>query len=404
MNTRDDYRIRLLYHCGEYYCEYGARTHAREFFSAIQTLPEVGYAEVYPHRPENGAQRATMIRSRNKLGFLPRQYQILIRMLRSHGRTAKDIKNAIEHKQLNVVVTRTSGNRFIPCLKAMIPNVILCVELNAMAFAEVGQNIPFRRFWDSIEVKTLDAADCITVVSSSQKKELTTAGVAGDKVLINPNGVNPGVFRCDVNYDRLTIMREFTIPSGAYVLGYVGGMEGFRRIPEVVEQFAALRRGGEEDLFLVLIGDGEDMGRVQAKIVQHYDVLKGWVWCGGRRPYHRLPAIMRCFDLAINPFLATGHGSPQKLFEYLAMGLPTIGPSVPHVREVFRDGEHLLLATQENGDFARKVKLLRHSRELCARIAQAGREYVLANFTWRHNAQRVVDFIKDYQAHAGVPK
>jgi glycosyltransferase involved in cell wall biosynthesis len=104
---------------------------------------------------------------------------------------------------------------------------------------------------------------------------------------------------------------------------------------------------------------------------------------------------MAAFDLAIFPF-TNPYCSPLKLFEYLAMGLPTIGPDTPAVREIFEDGKHLLLVSQSGSDFKEAIVTLKNSQDLRTLLAMNGRERVVNTYTWFQNAKRVLDHTKRF--------
>jgi glycosyltransferase involved in cell wall biosynthesis len=81
---------------------------------------------------------------------------------------------------------------------------------------------------------------------------------------------------------------------------------------------------------------------------------------------------------------------PLKVFEYLAMGKPTITIRAPNIEALFEDGEHLLLV--EPGDdraLAAAIARFMDDRELGARTAAAGREQVLARHTWAAHADHL---------------
>ncbi len=387
--------MRIVYHAPEYHCGHGGRTHAREFFAALARLPEVADAEVHPPAPAGRGGPFGLARRIANSRAVPPTAGMLMRLAAPRRRTVAGLVAAVRRIRADAVVLRVGGNfMLVPRVRQALPDVTLCVEMNATVFAETYARIAFRPQWERYEVDRLNRADCLTVVSTYWREYLEKRGVPAEKILVNPNGVNPLLFTASGRPDeRAAIEAEFGMPDGAFVLGYVGGMDRFRRLPEVVEQVAGLRRQGHGDLFLLLVGDGPDRPAVEAAIVRHRDVLDGWVWCGGRRPYRRVPAIMRRFDVAVFPY-SNPYGSPQKLYEYLALGRPAIGPAVPAVEEAFDRARHLLLVPQEGDGFAEAVLRLKTSPGLARRLAGAGREHVLSRCTWRHNARRVFTHVK----------
>ena len=390
--------MRIIYYSREYYCHHGARTHAREFFSALKKQHSVSHVEVYPPVKANREVVASDDTTSQKLRrLIPDPVRRSIRLIVPSRNNIKCFKEAVVKNNIDIAIMRISGSnlRIISQIKKELPELIVCIEMNSSPYAEAlpGNKVWFRRFWENIEAKGIGRADCVTVVSSWLKKYLIEKGVAKHKIYFNPNGVNPGLFCRDKNVNITKLRREFGVPDNAFVLGYAGGMEFWRRLPRLIEMIAELRRNNIKDIFLLMVGDGTDMPAVQAVIRENVESLNGYVWCKGRRPYEEIPRIMQLFDVAVFPF-SNPYGSPQKLFEYLAMGIPTIGPDVPAVREVFINNKHLVLAKQDGSNFKEAIMTLKNSPDLARKLAEEGRKYVLDHYTWHQNAERVLSAIR----------
>ena len=240
------------------------------------------------------------------------------------------------------------------------------------------------------EVVRFRPADAITVVSSYLKTYLITHGLDSDRILVNQNGVDA----CLTDLPATSGIREqYGIPTDAFVIGYIGGMETFRRLPEVIGYFAQLRRNGNDDLVLLIVGDGEDMSEVKAAINADKDILDGAVKLAGWQENSELPKFLRTFDLAIFPF-TNDYCSPLKLFEYLGAGIPTIGPDTSAVREVFENGVHLRMVKQDGSDFVRAILEMKANPHHSAVLGANGRRFVLDKYTWKMNAERTVNYIK----------
>jgi glycosyltransferase involved in cell wall biosynthesis len=391
--------MRILYFCEEYFWNHGGRTHAREFFSALKRSPEVTYASVLSRFSNDNAQTdesAFGKKRSGKFGFLPTNLHRFVRFLRPRTKLAERIIKRIEQEKIDVLIVR-SGIWNIPYskIKKACPNLILCIEINAFVFEEHFENIWFRPFWQHLEIRLLSHADCFTVVSSKLKDHLLNHRIEEARILVNPNGVNESIFSGIEDRFKSTVRSRFGIPYKAFVLGYVGGMEPFRRLPEMIEAVADLRRKGEDNIYLLIIGDGEDMPRVKESIQENHDVLNGWVSCLGWQPYERVPEIMNVFDLAIFPFTNL-YCSPLKLFEYLAMGLPSIGPDIQAVREDLEHGKHLYLVSQDGSNFKDAILELRRTPELRQQLALNGQKKVLTTYTWSNNVKRILMHIKRF--------
>jgi glycosyltransferase involved in cell wall biosynthesis len=90
-------------------------------------------------------------------------------------------------------------------------------------------------------------------------------------------------------------------------------------------------------------------------------------------------------------------GSPTKLFEYIAMGKGIIASRLGQIGEVLVDEKTALLV--EPGDereLAKAILRLSSSRELRESLGAAARGAAIAEHTWKHNAQRVLDAYRDW--------
>jgi glycosyltransferase involved in cell wall biosynthesis len=391
--------MRVLYYSPEYYCNHGGRTHAREFFAAVTRLSEVEEAWVFPSEDQEGGQNLgghsregakyylkTLLRN-----LFPSSFISLARILFPSKTRYQKLKSTIAEKRIDCAVMRIGGAfMYLPRLRRDFPNLKIVVEMNATIFAESHKNLPFIELWRKLEIFCMKKANAITTVSSYWRDYLISYGVDREAILVNPNGVNPDHFHHREKNCLKALKEQYGIPEESFVLGYVGGMETFRRLPEVVDGFAELRQSGKGDLFLLIIGDGVDMPIVQQRIRKNHDILDGWISCpGGWVPYEKIPQIMSLFDVAIFPY-SNPYGSPQKLFEYLAMGIPTIGPDVPAVSEIFKDKVHLITVKQDGSNLEEVINAFINDPDTRKKIAKEGHDYILSNYTWENNAKRVV--------------
>lgn len=384
--------MRILYHCHEYNSPHGGSTHAREFLRALQETNDIS-ADLYP-TPRPRLYGTDITEKKNRLEFLPSRYQRLIRLCRHNSRHRQILKPVLHNKHYDAIVYRTDLNISLPkLLKQLSPHSILCLECNAFYFKETPVAILPQLLLQRMELSQYQHADCISVVSNHLRQSLIEKGIPGSIIQVNPNGVNPRVFHRQPGVSSQDLRRQFGIPADAYVLGYVGGMESFRRLDRVLNTFITLLQKGHRHLFLVLVGDGEDMPSLRSKIDRYSHLLNGAIACMGRKPYSQIPHIMQTFDIALFPF-SNPYGSPQKLFEYLAMRLPTIGPDVPAVREVFEDHTHLRLASQTGSDLEHLILGMQDSPDQAQQMARRGQQHVLSSFTWQENARRVVQLIQ----------
>jgi teichuronic acid biosynthesis glycosyltransferase TuaH len=112
-------------------------------------------------------------------------------------------------------------------------------------------------------------------------------------------------------------------------IGYVGLLSHFLDF-EVLEALRQARRGGT----LVLVGPGSPAtDRAVAEIGSREGVA-----VLGPRPYAEVPAVMQALDVGVIPFQAQNRYvqgiNPNKVYQYLAAGLPTVTTPVQDLEPV----------------------------------------------------------------------
>ena len=385
--------MRVLYFCPEYFADHGARTHAREFFHALENVPGVEAATIFGSEESTSLPSGAKKKKGGRARFLPKKIRTLWHFWKPKRQLTQRVVNDLKSHQCDVLIVRSGV--VIPCVKTIrqhFPALHVCFEINSAFFDEFLHDIPFRRVLQNLEVKRFSRADSFFVVSSYLEEYLSQRGLDKERILVNQNAVNTKSFYPIEKDYQLAKSLGLQIPENAVVLGYVGGMEVFRRLPEVIDHFKEIRQQGHEKAFLLLVGDGSDREKVEARIQANMADIDGWVKCLGWQPYENIPRLISLFDIAIFPF-TNPYCSPLKLFEYLAMEKTVLGPDTPAVKEVFSEGTHLMLVKEDGSDFLDKIKFLIESPEVRQSLAKQGREHVVANYTWEKNASNVVRHI-----------
>ena len=390
--------MKILYYCPEYHFRHGGRTHARGFFSALKQLPSVSGSFLYPERDSHSDVQNTGRKKRHqgRLGILPPTLRLMVRFFRPrHGLTSALIRQINAHDCDALVIRTGLAQPAIREIKKRCPDTTICLELNALFFEELFPHLPLRSIFEKWEVMRYNQADAIVVVSSYLKTLLEKYGICREKILVNQNGVNVKAIDAD-GVDN--VRDQYDIPGDAFVVGYIGGMETFRRLPEVIGYIAELRRRGYDDIYFLIVGDGNDMPAIQAAIEDDSEILGNSVKLAGWQTHSEVPKFLATFDIAIFPF-TNAYCSPLKLFEYLGAGVPTIGPDTPAVREVFENGVHLKLVKQDGSDFLSTLLDLKNNPQLRTELGHNGQRLVLNQYTWKKNAERVVGHIQRNLTH-----
>jgi glycosyltransferase involved in cell wall biosynthesis len=253
---------------------------------------------------------------------------------------------------------------------------------------------PVGQLWllDKFERLNQRAADFIFVVSEVERCNLISAGVNASKVIVNPNGVDPEIFRPDSGG------REIKSKLGIedkIVVGFLGTFGPWHGAPVLAE--AATRVGASAHCHFLFIGDGDERPMTE-KIIERGGVSATFV---GRIPHAEAPAYLDACDILASPHVHSKDGteffgSPTKLFEYLSSACPVVASRLGQIADVIEDETTGLLV--EPGDveeLARAIERLATDESLRKRLGEAGRRRVIEKYTWQQNAARVFDAMEN---------
>lgn len=263
-----------------------------------------------------------------------------------------------------------------------------------------GSEVWVGRYWDRVgrlelleryERLNLDAAARIFVVSDVERRNLEARGVAAEKIVVNPNGVDVERFRPGVG--GVEARRELAIRDDEVVAGFVGTFGPWHGVEKLAEAIKLIPMGR-----FLLVGSGSLQVEVQKRL--EAEVAGGRVIFTGAVGHERVPSLLDACDILVAPHvpLADGSeffGSPTKIFEYMAMGKGIVASRLGQIGEVLVDGETALLVEPGNVEELR-VAIVRLIDDEGMRRSLGGkaRQTAEREYTWAHNAQRVLDAYK----------
>ena len=283
--------------------------------------------------------------------------------------------------------------------------VVAALRMKRPLFLEYnGSEVWVGRHWDRVgrldlleryERLNLDAAARIFVVSEVERRNLEARGVVGSKIVVNPNGVDVERFRPDVGGRE--VRGELKLDDDDVVVGFVGTFGPWHG----VEKLAAAIKLISTDVRVsfLLIGSGSLHPEVEKQL--EAETRAGRVIFTGAVAHDRVPALLDACDILVAPHvpLADGSeffGSPTKVFEYMAMGKAIVASRLGQIGEVLSDNETALLVKPGNvKELAQAMVKLIESDELKKRLGAKARQVAVENYTWGHNARRVLEV---YQA------
>ena len=235
---------------------------------------------------------------------------------------------------------------------------------------------------------TFTQADLLCVVTEVLGGMLRDLGVAPERILVTPNGVDLDAYATP---DPASARADLGVPEGVPVLGFVGWVRDWHRLDLVVEGLASPELS---EAHLVVVGGGPAVPDL-VTAAERAGVSQRLHLPGPRR-HARTPVVLPAFDVALVPAI-NPYASPLKLHEYMAAGLATVAPDQPNLREVLTPGEDALLVPPGDGEaLVDACARLVGDGDLRARLgSQARASLERQDLTWRGNVRRVLGALEE---------
>jgi glycosyltransferase involved in cell wall biosynthesis len=247
-------------------------------------------------------------------------------------------------------------------IKYLCPRIIRILTLQSGDLDDPSKQNKFliRIFWRPIH----NSPDRITAISNFLADRAKQLGVAEDKILITPNGVDLSKIPESVEKinKRVICVARFSWEKG---LDYL-----IKAWPEVLKQ--------EPQAKLVLVGEGDKRQEIESLIKELG--IESSVELKGNLPHDQVLEELKKSEIFICPSLAEGLGIV--FIEAQACGLAVIGTRVGGIPDVIQDMENGLLIEPKNSQaIERAIKKLLKDKELVSRLSGRALETV-KKFDW----------------------
>ncbi len=227
-------------------------------------------------------------------------------------------------------------------------------------------------------------SDAIVTLSPRQRADIVDRYriAMPDRVHVIPLGFDFTSFD-DATRHRGELRRELGLPSDVPLVASVGRLTAIKDHALLFHAFRLTRR----DAHLVIVGGGEEMGRLQ-ELVRTLGIEDRAHFVGFRSDIHRILADARVVALT-----SSNEGTPVAVIEALAAGCLPVATAVGGVEDVLDGGRWgKLVRTRRPEDFARDLDAalaeVPHmtADEVAARKAYARGRYGIGRLVEEHEA------------------
>jgi glycosyltransferase involved in cell wall biosynthesis len=229
-------------------------------------------------------------------------------------------------------------------------------------------------------------ADHIVVVTGGWTDHFKALGISDDKVSVIANGVD--VDKMVVTEPSERLRAEFGFPQDRLTAIYAGAHGPANGLDQLLDAAAELR-----DVDIVLIGAGTERDRlielVESRKISNVRFMEPV-------PKAELARVLAACDIGIHilaPWDLLQQGlSPNKLFDYMAAGLPVVSNCAPGLQAVIADGECGRLSQPD--DFTAALRAVAAaSPEERRRWGATGRAIVAERFSRTAAADRLSELL-----------
>jgi len=238
------------------------------------------------------------------------------------------------------------------------------------------------RFALQRDLETLVAteADRVLALSEGLRREMIERGVDPNKIRLAPNCVDASAFSPVPKDQRLAHRLGL---GDRYVLGFLGSLEHYEGLDDLLEATAQLVKEGL-NLAVLIVGEGSASGHLREEVRRLE--LGDRVVQIGRIPPGLVAEHYSVVDAAVFPRLplpVCEIVSPLKPLEAMAMAKPVIGSSVGALAEMIDDCRTgLLFQKGEVRALADAIRRLALDPELGKRLGTTARAWVEAERSW----------------------
>lgn len=243
--------------------------------------------------------------------------------------------------------------------------------------------------------RNLAYADQIASTSNIMRQQAEKICRPNKEIAITPFGVDCERFK-PTKIDKIYTDNPIRI-------GTVKRMESKYGISTLIEAFALIKSRYKGNSELILVGGGPEEDNLK-KLAQRLNVYE-YTDFVGPVPHYMVPEYLNSFDIYVA--LSNSESFGVAIIEASACGVPVVVSDAGGLPEVVVDGETGYIVPPNNPEEAadRMLRLL-NNPSLRVTMGEEGRRFVLNNYEWKENANRMECLYKkvidDYKCARGV--
>ena len=188
-----------------------------------------------------------------------------------------------------------------------------------------------------LETRAVRRADAVAVICEGLKGDLVSRGIAADKIMVSPNGVDLSLFGEPLPRD-VALADELGLAETDDVVGFIGSFYDYEGLDDLIAAMPALV-GKRPNARLVLVGGGPMEAALRAQAAS--SPVTNAIRFVGRVPHDQVERYYSLVDVLAYPrkkMRLTDLVTPLKPLEAMAQRRLVAASDVGGHRELIRDG------------------------------------------------------------------
>lgn len=346
------------------------------------------------NRNHYSQQQFTTADARFDLIAIPVQGGAPAQRLKSWFRyAARAIVRSFQSKHLHLVYA-SSPHLFTPLAGVVIARlrrVPLIVEIrdlwpeSIVAAGAISRGGKVHRLLSQLEKYVLAAADHIVAVTPGWQDHFASLGIDDSRVTVIPNGTDPWNPN---GYERSAVRKDLGLTGfSAIFAGAHGPKDGLDFILEAAHELPEAK--------FVLMGSGTAKPAAMAK-AQSANLSNVEFW--DSVPKSSLMRILAAFDVGIHSVSKLSvfeQGmSPNKIFDYVAAGIPAVSNCKSGLRDVFPDDRSVVLGDSESLADSISLVMQMDTNTKLSRV-KAGKDVLDSSYSRARSRRKLLGTISD---------
>jgi len=274
---------------------------------------------------------------------------------------------------------------FSTVILAKLYSIPIVYEINDSAQLKRLRPLFFKRFASYIEKRIFSYASGLVFVSKRLENIIHIAYPSISSLsIVSHNAADKTVFFS--SKESKTRSKEMLNLTHKRVCGFIGCFAPWHGVDRFMSSIAP-RLKQHPDLTLLLIGDGKTLNDIQ-RIKQEYQ-LDDQVIITGNIPHIKIIDYIHAMDFSVLPS-SNEYGSPMKMFELMAAGVPLLAAGYAPIAEVIEDDKDGWLFPPDDFDTCiEKLFTIYNQPELIKNAALFAEDKVHTLYQWSNNAHHL---------------